>query len=74
MPFVSELRFMFVKVGQKRYFREFSYGLELTRLNHVEGVYIINAKHCISPTRSVVYHQAAGRCTLKRDEIQPRRG
>ena len=22
--------------------------------------YIINAEHCISPTRSVVYHQAAG--------------
>ena len=28
--------------------------------NHAEGVDIINAKHCISPTRSVVYHQAAG--------------
>ena len=24
--------------------------------------------------RSIVYHQAAGRCTLARDEIQPRRG
>ena len=42
------------------------------RVNHAKGVYIINAKHCISPTRSVVYHQAAGRYTLKRDEIQGR--
>ena len=31
-------------------------------------------RNCISPTRSVVYHQAADRCTLKRDEIQPQRG
>ena len=30
-------------------------------LNHAKGVYIINAKRCISPTRSVVYHQAAGK-------------
>ena len=40
--------------------------------NHAEGVYIINAEHCISPTRSVVYHQAAGKYTLVRDEIQGR--
>ena len=45
------------------------------RPNHAEGVYIINsARNCISSTRSVVYHQAAGEYTLKRDEIQPRRG
>ena len=42
------------------------------RLNHGKAVYIINAKHCISPTRSVVYHQAAGRYTLTRDDIQGR--
>ena len=41
-----------------------------TRPNHAEGVHIINAKHCISSTRSVVYHQAAGKYTLTRDEIQ----
>ena len=28
----------------------------------------------ISSMRSIVSHQAAGRCTLARDEIQPRRG
>ena len=45
---------------------------KVSQNNHAEGVYIINAKHCISSTRSVVYHQAAGRYTLKRDEIQQR--
>ena len=30
-------------------------------IHHAEGVYIINAKHCISSTRSVVYYQAAGK-------------
>ena len=36
-------------------------------------MYIINAKHCISPTRSVVYHQAAGKSSPKgADEIQGR--
>ena len=44
----------------------------ISHLNHSEGVYIINANHCISPTRSVVYHQAAGKYTLARDEIQGR--
>ena len=57
---------------QKRYFCHFLFGLELSRPHHAEGVYIINAKHCISSTRSVVYHQAAGRYTLARDEIQGR--
>ena len=41
--------------------------------NHASGVYIINfARNCISSTQSVVYHQAAGRYTLTRDEIQGR--
>ena len=40
--------------------------------NHAEGVYIINAKHCISSTRSVVYYQAAGKYTLMRDDMQRR--
>ena len=31
-------------------------------------------RNCISSTRSVVYHQAAGKYTLARDEIQPHRG
>ena len=31
-------------------------------------------RNCISSMRSIVYHQAADRCTLKRDEIQPQRG
>ena len=44
-------------------------------LNRGEAVYIINsARNCISSTRSVVYHQAAGRYTLARDEIQPQKG
>ena len=48
-------------------------GLQRNSLyNHAEGVYIINAKHCISSTRSVVYHQATGKYTLARDEIQGR--
>ena len=48
-------------------------GLQRNSLyNHAEGVYIINAKHCISSTRSVVYHQATGKYTLARDEIQQR--
>ncbi len=42
--------------------------------HHAKGVYIINAKHCISSRRSRGYHQAAGRYTLARDDIQPRRG
>ena len=40
--------------------------------NHAEGVYIINAKHCISSAHRAVYHQAAGKYTLARDEIQGR--
>ena len=52
----------------------------ISRPNHAEGVYIINAKHCISSAtccgissmQSIVYHQAAGRCTLARDDIQGR--
>ena len=45
----------------------------ISHLNHAEGVHIINAKHCISPTRSVVYHKAAGRSSPKgADEIQGR--
>ena len=45
----------------------------LTQTNHGRAVYIINAKHCISPTRSVAYHQAAGRSSPKgADEIQGR--
>ena len=35
-----------------------------------EALYIIKMKFCISSTRSVIYHQAAGRYTLTRDEIQ----
>jgi len=44
-------------------------------INHGESrVYHQFRRNCISPTRSVEYHQAADRCTLKRDEIQPQRG
>ena len=41
-------------------------------LNHAKGVYIINAKHCISSKQSFVYHQAAEEYTLARDDIQGR--
>ena len=41
--------------------------------NQCGALYIINsARNCISSTRSVVYHQAAERYTLARDEIQGR--
>ena len=40
--------------------------------NHARGVYIIKTKFCISPTQSVVSHQVADECTLKRDEIHLR--
>ena len=39
----------------------FCLGLNCRVLITPKGVYIINAKHCISSTRSVVYHQAAGK-------------
>ena len=57
---VEKLRF-FGRGGQKRYFGEFSYGLELTYQITAGAVYIINAEHCISPTRSVVYHHCEER-------------
>ncbi len=50
---------------QKRYFREFSYGLEPTYQITAGAVYIINAEHCISPTRSVVYHHCERGCSLR---------
>ena len=37
--------------NQKRFFRFFLFGLELTRFNHGKGVYIIKTKFCISPRR-----------------------
>ena len=44
-------------------------------INHGESrVYHQFRRNCISSMRSIVYHQAADRCTLKRDEIQPQRG
>ena len=39
----SKLVEFFVKSGQKRYFQEFSYGLELVRHITPKGVYIIKA-------------------------------
>ena len=48
--------FSLVKGGQKRYFGEFLYGLELMYQITPKGVYIINAKHCISSRRNLVYH------------------
>ena len=41
-------------------------------LNHGEAVDIINAKHWILSAQRAGYHQAAGRYTLTRDEIQGR--
>ena len=67
---VKESRFLPLKTRKALDFQ----GLQRNSLyNHAEGVYIINAKHCISSTRSVVYHQATGKYTLTRDEIQGRR-
>ena len=44
-------------------------------INHGESrVYHQFRRNCISSKRSFVYHQAADKCTLKRDEIQPQRG
>ena len=70
----------FVDSGDTAFFAQYS--IKLWRLqgfagilggalapNHGGAVDIINAKHCISPTRSVVYHQAAGGYTLKRDDM-----
>ena len=46
---------------------------KLPLIHHAERrVYHQFRRNCISSTRSVVYHQAAGRCTLARDEIQPK--
>ena len=45
--------------------------LQPPRPNHGEAVYIINTRCCISSMQSIVYHQAAGKYTLARDEIQP---
>ena len=38
--------------------------------NHATTSHTSRRKACISSTRSVEYHQAAGRGTLTRDEIQ----
>ena len=44
-----------------------------SRPNHAEGVYIINSVGIAYHQRlAVVYHQAAGKYTLARDEIQGR--
>ena len=43
--------------------------------NHAKGVDNINSVGIVYHQRlAVVYHQAAGKCTLKRDDIQPHRG
>ena len=44
-----------------------------SHLHRAEGVYIIrNLLRYIINSAGIVYHQAAGRCTLARDEIQGR--
>ena len=64
---------LFLCIGDKKYFLEFAYGLELTRPNHaIRRVY--------HPQLVAVYHQCIalyiikpqGECTLTRDEIQGR--
>ena len=59
--------------SEKRYFREFSYGLELTYQITPQAC-ISSATCCgISSMRSIVYHQAAGKSSPKGvDEIQGR--
>ena len=51
---------------------ELAYDIRTDLLYHGSAVYIIKTQFCISPTQSFVYHQAAGKCTLTRDEIQGR--
>ena len=63
---------------------EFPLQYEYTILEYIISVFrkqinglplhIINAKHCISSTQSVVSHQAAVLCTPVRGDIQPQRG
>ena len=54
-----------MKGEQKRYFQEFSYGLELVRHITPWGVYGINAKHCISSRCNLVYHHCERGCSLR---------
>ena len=38
--------------------------------NHAKGVYGIKAKPCMKSSRSDVWNQSAGKCTLKRDAMR----
>ena len=57
--------------------RSFAYHQGVALYRHSQARYSVtafltSATCCgISSMRSIVYHQAAGRCTLARDEIQP---
>ena len=58
-----------VKSGQKRYFQEFSYGLELVRHITPKGVYIIKTKFCISPRRKPCISSLRKRIQPAADDI-----
>ena len=72
-PSVSHIAYFRLKINCKSAIRTDG-NFDCASTSRQRRVYHQFRRNCISPTRSVVYHQAADRCTLKRDEIQPQRG
>ena len=56
---------------RKKYFLLFAFRIRTQTQNHAIGVHIINSVGIVYHQRlAVVYHQAADRYTLARDDIQ----
>ena len=61
-----------IKATKKIFFAVYNKDSNSRTQSRREACISSRRKPCISSTRSVEYHQAADRCTLKRDEIQGR--